>query len=107
MGLKALARPAHEQRAFCLMTCSALVCEERSQLLPRIQTPTPRDTLPAEIDYIFLAYYSVYHVKFFSLHAVIMTLVQLYDFDKCRVGDGLKQSCHFQNSPVPSLVTFP
>lgn len=38
MGLKALARPVHEQRAFCFMTCSALVCEEQSQLLRETQT---------------------------------------------------------------------
>lgn len=98
MGLKALARPAHEQRAFCLMTCSALVCEEQSQLLRETQTPTPRDTLPGEIFYIFLAYFIVYHVNFFGLHAVIVTLVQLYGFDDYQVG-GIKQSCHFQNSP--------
>lgn len=98
MGLKALARPTHEQRAFCLMTCSALVCEEQSQLLPRTQTPTPRDTLPGEIYYIFFAYLIVYHVNIFSFRAVIVTLVQLHNFDKCRVSDdGIKQSCHFQN----------
>lgn len=65
MGLKALTRPAHEQRAFCLMTCSALVCEEQSQLPQRTQTPTPRGTLPGEICYMFLAYFIVYHVKCF------------------------------------------
>lgn len=106
MGLKALARPAQEQRAFCLMTCSALVYEEQSQLLLRIQTPTPRDYQERFI--IFFLHIILYiMLSFFSLHAVIMTLVQLYDCDRCRVSDGLKQSCHFQNSPVPSLVTFP